>query len=144
MGKIDEMRAERDAIIKANIQSSTLQILELLEQAGISAGKSTIDTVIKKLGGRSPGAANKSERLRAAYERQRTQRAATAKIGLARAKQIQDTRKEEPGMVLAIELPRSKLEYARRILGATGSIARAAAAVGMTPTRLRRQINHMR
>jgi hypothetical protein len=90
--------------------------------------------------------AEKSRRLSEAYARGRSVRVLASKKGAEKSREAKARLMDDDRQTLtpAATITPSKLEYARRILGATGRIEAAAAAVGMAPERLQRHINHMR
>lgn len=131
-----------------------IQIAEQLEKAGMPAGLGAIRHVLRDNGIRPViDEELRSAKLRAAAMRQKESRKGMAMAGLEKAakalerQRITEALPTEPvdrGSQLVATLTPSQLEHARKILGATGDITRAAAAVSMDPVRLRRHINNAR
>lgn len=157
MGQTITKQLRKEARERRNAKILELRHLPIWKiQLEVDASASSIKYVLNRAGYRIVSDKDHQRKLQsAAYKRNIDVYRESAKKGLEMAKAAKKAARE--GMPPKFEepepkekhtpvtnVPRFALEKARRILGQTGDINLAAQQVGMSPSRLQRQINHLR
>lgn len=120
------------------------RIMEEMAKLGTKVGNSCVRHALLNAGIKPVvDEVERSRKLSVAYARNRDERVAKARKAFEQSK-MKEAEQDEPGKVLVTNVSMARLQEARQIFGHTGDINKAAAAIGMDPVRLRRQLNQMR